>query len=156
MKRYETIVILRPSLGEADNQAVIDRATGTIEDFDGSIIKIDKWGLKKLAYPIKKESQGYYVYIQYAGLPAGVAEMERVFRIDDKVMKFLTVKLQDVYKPLPEDVAVETEEATATAVETPAETEKATAEPIDATVETEEATAEPTDEAPAKSEDTVE
>ena len=95
--------------------------------------------------------------------------MERVFRIDDKVMKFLTVKLQDVYKPLPEDVAVETEEATATAAETPAEKEKATAEPSDATVKTEEATAtavetpaetekataEPADEAPAESEDTV-
>ena len=44
MRRYETIVILKPSLGEADNQAVIDRAIGIIENFGGSIIKIDKWG----------------------------------------------------------------------------------------------------------------
>ena len=103
MRRYETIVILKPTLGEEDNQAVIDRATGIIEEFKGSVIKIDKWGLKKLAYLIRKESQGYYVYILYAGMPAGVDEMERVFRIDDRVMKFLTVKLQDVYTPLPED-----------------------------------------------------
>lgn len=103
MRRYETIVILKPSLSEAENQAIIDRATKIIESFEGSIIKIDKWGLKKLAYPIQKESQGYYLYVQYAGLPAGVDEMERVFRIDDKVVKYLTVKLQDVYTPLPED-----------------------------------------------------
>ena len=120
MRRYETIVILRPSLGEADSQAVIDRATEIIKNFEGSIIKIDKWGLKKLAYLIKKETQGYYVHIVYAGLPAGVEEMERVFRIDDKVMKFLTVKLQDVYTPLPEDTAAETDSSVSAETAEPA------------------------------------
>jgi small subunit ribosomal protein S6 len=147
MRRYETIVILRPSLGEADNQAVIDRAISTIEDFDGSVIKTDKWALKKLAYPINKETQGYYVYIQYAGLPAGVDEMERVFRIDDKVMKYMTVKLQDVFTPLPEDEAVETEEAAAEPAAETAETEEVAAEPAAETAETEEAAAEPAAEA---------
>ena len=122
MRRYETIVILKPSLGEAENQEVIDRAVGIIESFDGKIIKIDKWGLKKLAYLIKKENQGFYVHILYAGLPAGVDEMERVFRIDDNVMKFLTVKLQDVYTPLPEDEAVNTDTSE------PIETEKSVEE----------------------------
>jgi small subunit ribosomal protein S6 len=103
MRRYETIVILKPSLGEAENQTIIDRTTGTIAEFGGSIVKIDKWGLRKTAYPINKETQGYYVYLQYAGMPAGVDEMERVFRIDDSVLKFLTVKLQDVFAALPED-----------------------------------------------------
>jgi small subunit ribosomal protein S6 len=111
MRRYETIVILKPSLGEAENQAIIDRAVGTIEQFDGSMVKIDNWGLRKTAYPIDKETQGYYVYLQYAGLPAGVLEMERVFRIDEKVMKYLTVKLQDVFTALPEDEAVEEPES---------------------------------------------
>jgi small subunit ribosomal protein S6 len=156
MRRYETIVILRPSLGEADNQAVIDRSISTIEDFDGSVIKTDKWGLKKLAYPINKETQGYYVYIQYAGLPAGVDEMERVFRIDDKAMKYMTVKLQDVFTPLPEDEAVETEKAVET--EEAAETKKA-AEPVaeaDSSATTETATAAPAEEAEAESKDSEE
>ncbi|MDT8335296.1 MAG: 30S ribosomal protein S6 [Desulfurivibrionaceae bacterium] len=119
MRRYETIVILKPSLGDAENQAIIDRAVATIEQFDGSIVKIDNWGLRKTAYPIDKETQGYYVYLQYAGLPAGVFEMERVFRIDEKVMKYLTVKLQDVFAALPEDEAVEeTESAAESAPET--------------------------------------
>ncbi len=111
MRRYETIVILKPSLGEAENQAITDRAVEIIEQFDGSIVRIDNWGLRKTAYPIDKETQGYYVYLQYAGLPAAVFEMERVFRIDEKVMKYLTVKLQDVFTALPEDEVVEETES---------------------------------------------
>lgn len=123
MRRYETIVILKPSLGEAENQEIIDRAVATVEQFDGSMVKIDKWGLRKTAYPIDKETQGYYVYLQYAGLPAGVSEMERLFRIDEKVMKYLTVKLQDVFTALPEDEAVEETEAESEG-ESPAAEEK--------------------------------
>jgi len=127
MRRYETIAILKPSLGESENQAIIDRTVGTIEEFGGSIVKIDKWGLRKTAYPIDKETQGYYVYLQYAGLPAGVLEMERVFRIDEKVMKFLTVKLQDVFTALPEDEVTEEPESASEAAEEEVE-EKAEAE----------------------------
>ncbi|MFO7606773.1 MAG: 30S ribosomal protein S6 [Desulfurivibrionaceae bacterium] len=123
MRRYETIVILKPSLGEAENQAITDRAVEIIEQFDGSIVRIDNWGLRKTAYPIDKETQGYYVYLQYAGLPAAVFEMERVFRIDEKVMKYLTVKLQDVFTALPEDEVVkETESESEAAPEAPEET----------------------------------
>ena len=97
MRRYETIVILRPGLSEDEVSAVIDKATETITSFDGSIVENDKWGLKKLAYPIKKEPQGYYVYLEYAGVPAAVDEMERLFRIDDRVLKYLTIKTQDIF-----------------------------------------------------------
>jgi len=97
MRRYETIFIARPGLGEDDVEAITGRATETITEHDGSIVTIDKWGLKKLAYPIKKEQQGIYVFIEYAGMPAAVAEVERVFRIDDRILKYLTVKTQDVF-----------------------------------------------------------
>lgn len=107
MRRYETIAILKPSLGEDDLKSIIDRSTGIIEGFEGSIIKLDRWGLKKLAYPIGKEQQGHYLYMQYAGVPAAVSELERIYRIEDRVMKFLTVKLQEVFSELPEDVATE-------------------------------------------------
>lgn len=107
MRRYETIAILKPSLGEDDLKSIIDRSTGIIEGFEGSIIKLDRWGLKKLAYPIGKEQQGHYLYLQYAGVPAAVSELERIYRIEDRVMKFLTVKLQEVFSELPEDVATE-------------------------------------------------
>jgi small subunit ribosomal protein S6 len=121
VRRYETIAILKPSLGEDDLKSVIDRSTGIIEGFEGSIIKLDRWGLKKLAYPIGKDQQGQYLYIQYAGVPAAVSELERIYRIEDRVMKFLTVKLQDVYSELPEDTATE-----------PAPQESAVQEPTEA------------------------
>ena len=84
MRRYETIFIAKPGLGETDVDAITTRATETITEHDGSIVTIDKWGLKKLAYPIKKEQQGIYVFLEYAGMPAAVAEIERIFRIDGK------------------------------------------------------------------------
>jgi small subunit ribosomal protein S6 len=120
MRRYETIAILKPTLAEDDLKAVVDRSTSIIEGFAGSIIKLNHWGLKKLAYLIDKEQQGYYLYLQYAGTPEAVNELERIYRIDDRVMKFLTVKLQDVFSALPEDEAAEEreEESTTDADET--------------------------------------
>lgn len=97
MRRYETIFIIKPSVGEDEITAIIDKTTGIIEQFDGSIVNLDHWGLKKLAYPIKKELQGYYVFAEYAGKPEAVAEAERIFKIDDRVLKFMTIKTQDVF-----------------------------------------------------------
>jgi len=99
MRRYETIVIVRPGAGETEFSSLSDKVTGTIESFGGLIVRTDRWGLKKLAYPIKKEAQGDFLYIEYAGLPDGVKEMERLIRIDDRVLKFMTVKTQDVFIP---------------------------------------------------------
>jgi small subunit ribosomal protein S6 len=99
MRRYETIFIVRPNVTEDEVEAVINKTSSIIEGDGGTIFRIDKWGLKKLAYLIKKENQGYYVYVDYASIPASVSEMERIFRIDDKVLKYLTVKLDDSCDP---------------------------------------------------------
>lgn len=95
MRRYETIYILRPTMSEDEVTAVIDNTNDILATDGGQIISLDKWGLRTLAYLIKKESQGYYVYCDYATDPANVTEMERKFRIDDSVMKYMTVKLAD-------------------------------------------------------------
>ena len=92
MRRYETIYILRPSLNEEEINSLVERTNGIITALGGQIIELDKWGMKKLAYFIKKESQGFYIYCDYAGTPEAVSEMERKFRIDDAVLRFLTVK----------------------------------------------------------------
>ncbi len=114
MRHYETIFIARPDLSEDDLVALIDRNAGLIEEGGGSIIKVDRWGLKKLAYPIRKLPQGYYVLTEYTGTPEAVQEMERLFRIDDRVLKYMTVKLADKYEPVEPEAEAETEaEATA-------------------------------------------
>jgi small subunit ribosomal protein S6 len=99
MRRYETIFIVRPNVAEDEIEAITGKATATIEGDGGTILRINNWGLKKLAYLIKKESQGYYVYLDYAGIPVSVAEIERIFRIDDRILKYLTVKLSDSCDP---------------------------------------------------------
>ena len=119
MRRYETIFIVRQNIAEDEIDAVINKTSSIIEGDGGIIIKIDKWGLKKLAYLIKKESQGYYVYLDYAGIPASVSEIERIFRIDDKVLKYLTIKLADSCDP----EAIKEELASAEAAQTLAEDE---------------------------------
>lgn len=95
MRRYETIFILRPNLGEDEINRVVDYATEIITSDGGNIIDLNRWGMKKLAYLIKKESLGYYVFCDYAGKPSTVSEMERRFRIDDSVMKYMTIKIDN-------------------------------------------------------------
>ena len=95
MRRYEQIYILRPSLSEDEINSVVENTNQIILSERGSIISNDKWGMKKLAYPIKKELQGYYVFCDFASTPVAVSEMERKFRIDDSVLKYMTVKISD-------------------------------------------------------------
>ena len=95
MRRYETIFILRPSLNEDEITAIIDRSTDILTEVNGKIIELDKWGMRKLAYPIKKDLQGYYVFCDYCSTPEAVAEMERKFRLDDAVLRFMTLKTKD-------------------------------------------------------------
>ena len=95
MRRYETIYILRPTLGEEEINKVVESTNTILASDGGEIIALDKWGLRKLAYLIKKEANGYYVFCDYGTDPANVTEMERKFRIDDAVMKYMTVKLTD-------------------------------------------------------------
>ena len=97
MRRYETIYIIRTNVSEDGITAIIDRTTGVIEQFGGKIVQLDRWGLKKLAYLIQKEKQGYYVYCEYAGTPEAVNEIERLFRIDENVLKYMTIKTQDEF-----------------------------------------------------------
>lgn len=95
MRRYETIYILRPTLGEEEINELVERTNNILTSGNGEIITLDKWGLRKLAYLIKKESNGYYVFCDYGTEPENVTEMERKFRIDDAVMKYMTLKIAD-------------------------------------------------------------
>lgn len=93
MGMYETISIIMPNAGEEVIDQISEKTAKIITDAGGEILKVDKWGAKKLAYPIKKEQQGYYVYTVFSGNGEGVDEMERIFRIDDNVLKYMTIKL---------------------------------------------------------------
>ena len=87
MRHYETTYILRPNLGEEQFTEIIERTNAIIIDDGGSIICLDRWGVKRLAYEINREVQGYYVYLNYAAPGKTVDEIERIFRIDDRALR---------------------------------------------------------------------
>ncbi len=95
MRRYETFVILNPDLSEEQRSPVIDRISNTIAKQDGFLVKVDDWGARKLAYEIKKKSRGFYTRLDYCGGGPLVNELERFFRIDDRVLKYMTVLLEE-------------------------------------------------------------
>ena len=100
MRNYESVFIVRPSAGaEAELTAIIDKYSGVITTHQGEIAGVDRWGLQKLAYTINKETQGFYLLLRYTMSPDGIKEMERQLRIDDRILKFLTVKLTGDEEP---------------------------------------------------------
>ena len=94
MRRYETITIIDPDLSDEERTGVLERTTDLIPKEGGFLVMLDEWGNRKLAYEIKKKVRGYYVRIDYCGMGTLVDEMERFFRIDDRVLKFMTVLLE--------------------------------------------------------------
>ena len=135
MKRYETIVIIDPDLSKDAETPIFERLNDLIPQYNGFLIETDDWGTKKLAYDIKKKNRGHYVRLDYCGDGALIQEMERFFRIDDKVMKFMTVLL-DENADL-DAIKADLAEKAAAAAEQAATAEKAAAEKADVAVETE-------------------
>lgn len=91
LKRYEVIAIIKTDVAEEDINAVIERSSNIIAERKGVIAKTEKWGKRRLAYEINKQKDGFYFFIDYAGDGSIVAEMERNFKIDDRILKFMTV-----------------------------------------------------------------
>lgn len=96
MNHYETIFIVDPDTPEADQETIFEKLKSMISA-DGTMILFDDWGSRKFAYEIKKKKQGRYVRLDYCGAGPLVDEIERLFRLDYRILKYMTVLLaQDV------------------------------------------------------------
>ena len=95
MRRYETIVIIDPDLGEERRTPIFDRLRELVPQKGGLLVELDEWGARKMAYEIKKKKRGFYLRVDYCGTGDLVQEMERQFRIDDRVLKYMTILLED-------------------------------------------------------------
>jgi small subunit ribosomal protein S6 len=93
MRRYETFIILDPDLSAEQRLPVIDRVRDLLTQMAGFLVRIDEWGSRKLAYAIAKKERGYYVRFDFCGTAPLVNEMERFFRIDERVLKHMSVLL---------------------------------------------------------------
>ena len=91
MNKYESVVIINPNVEENALKELIERFQ-TLINTDGKVEKVTDIGKKKLAYEIKKNTEGYYVVYDFEANPSLIAELERNYRITDQVIKFIVVK----------------------------------------------------------------
>jgi small subunit ribosomal protein S6 len=95
LKRYETLFIVQSELTSEDITAIIDRYSKIITDMKGTVLKVERWGKRKLAYLIRKQARGFYILIDFAGKREIVTEVERILKFDDKVLKYMSIRLAD-------------------------------------------------------------
>ena len=93
MKLYESVSILRPVQVETENDRVVEKMQEILTQSGANILKVDNSGKKKLAYDIQHERKGTFITLKFEGPPTVIAELERFQRMEDQVMKFMTVRL---------------------------------------------------------------
>jgi len=99
MRRYETIYIGNPNLDDEALKEVVAKFSDLIKKQKGFIIKIDEWGKRKMAYEVKRFDKGHYVLLDFCGLPEMVMELERNLKLDDRILKYSTVKIDEDVDP---------------------------------------------------------
>ncbi len=93
MNSYETVFILTPVLSDEQAKEAVQKFESHISELGGKVKHSESWGLRKLAYPIQKKSTGFYFMTEYEAPGSAVAELELAFKRDERVMRFLTVKM---------------------------------------------------------------
>ena len=115
---YETIFIVRPEEGGKVKE-FLEKFKKVVEDFGATMIDVEEWGVRELAYPIKKRTKGYYNLMRYRGPMAAVEELERNLKLSEAVMRSLSVRVDPkpetappTEKPTPEPTPETTPEPT--------------------------------------------
>ena len=98
MRIYENLFIVKPDATEEEIDALIEQMSKNVTTAGGTIDKVDKWGKRRLAYRVEKNREGFYVLLQFSSEPEIVKEFERRMRVQDSVIKFLTVRIDENLK----------------------------------------------------------
>ncbi|MFP4452225.1 MAG: 30S ribosomal protein S6 [Desulfosalsimonas sp.] len=163
MNRYENITIIDADVGEDEKNALLERIESQISKRNGALIEFDDWGMRKLAYEIRKKRQGQYVRTDFCGNGEIVDAIERMLQHDQRVLRFMTIRLEENADPeaikasleekkqaAPTEPAAQPQQAAAAAKPEPVEEPEAAVaqsgsvekEPAEAAAETEESTPE--------------
>jgi small subunit ribosomal protein S6 len=118
MRNYESLYIVHPDVVGDELTAIVEKFQKVLTDNAVEIYKLDNWGTRKLAYPIQKVERGCYVQTLFTAAPEVIAEFERRLRLDEKILRFLTVRLDEEFPEIveeepAEEAAGETTEAAA-------------------------------------------
>ena len=92
-KNYETVFILTPVLSDVQMKDTVDKYVGLLKELGAEITNVENWGLKKLAYPIQHKKSGFYHLFEFQAPGEAIGPYELEFRRDERIMRFLTVKL---------------------------------------------------------------
>lgn len=96
---YETTYITRADVSDENQKTFLEKLKGIIAAHGGQVVALEDWGRRRLAYPIQKENRGYYTYMLFTGNNSLVAELERNLRINETVLRFLSVKIGNDFDP---------------------------------------------------------
>ena len=100
MQVYETVIVIKPQLSDTEVLEVIDKTKSVISGEGGEILGEDKWGRRKLTYPIKQAKEGFYAYFKFKGPAAVLPKLSHHFRVVDHFLRTMTVQANE-RKPLP-------------------------------------------------------
>ncbi len=95
MNLYETVFILTPVLSDDQAKEAVQKVEKEIQSLGGKVLHTENWGLRKLAYPIQKKSTGFYFLIEYSAPGTLVADFELMMKRDERMIRFLTVKMDE-------------------------------------------------------------
>lgn len=95
MREYETIYVLKPDLPAEQVKVIKDKVQDIIEKAEGKVLHHVDWGKRRLAYKVEKFQQAQYLYLQYLDKGLSIAEIERILKNDDRILKFLTVLVEE-------------------------------------------------------------
>lgn len=99
MRKYEITFIAHPDLDADAFKQLTEQVQGWVKDNGGSVEKTDVWGKKKLAYAVKKQTEGQYVLLHVNMAPAGTSQLEKQFRLQESVMRFMIVAVEETAEP---------------------------------------------------------
>lgn len=95
MNKYESVIIINPNIEDDKIKELIESFKKVITDNQGTVTRVEELGKKKLAYEIKKCKEGYYAVLYFESNANVISELERLYRIKDEIMKFITVRIDD-------------------------------------------------------------
>ncbi len=95
MRRYESVWVVNGDLPDEEVKSAIDKFSRIISSQGGTLVGLEEWGRRKLSYKVQSTIRGYYVLADFAGSPETVKELERNYRIDDRIIRYLTTKKSD-------------------------------------------------------------
>jgi small subunit ribosomal protein S6 len=108
LREYEVVYVLAQTADNAEAERINAKVTEVVGSFGGKLLKLDNWGRRKLAYPIKRNARGIFVYVKYVAQPGVVAEIERNLRISDSVLRYqsslINAEIEGEVSVDPEDV----------------------------------------------------